>query len=71
MALLEVEKPSGEIVFKIFELAQGATKRSKFNKRFGITDREFKRFSAAVHDPAVSGDWARHGFRPTSKLAIL
>lgn len=59
--LLTVNNPSGETVYKIYELAEGhRTNRANFHQQFGITPEQFKRFKEAVHNQYVSGDWARH-----------
>lgn len=63
LELLSQNDPSGETVYKIYELAEGhPTNREKFHRQFGISQQEFKRFTDAVHNPAVSGDWARHAY---------
>lgn len=59
--LLTLDNPSGETVYKIYELAEGhRTNRANFHQQFGITLEQFKRFKEAVHNQNVSGDWARH-----------
>ena len=58
--LLSIDKPSGETLYKIYELAEGGRKRSAFQAEFGVTEDMFNRFKDAVHNPLVSGDWARH-----------
>jgi len=61
--LLSVENPSGETLYKIYELAEGhPTNRAAFQTEFGITQEQFNRFKDAVHNPSVSGDWARHAY---------
>ena len=63
MELLSVEAPSGEIVYKIYELAEGhPDNRVKFQQQFGISRDQFARFRDAVHNPAATGDWARHAY---------
>jgi hypothetical protein len=63
LELLSVEKPSGETLYKIYELAEGhPTNRTAFQTEFGITQEQFNRFKDAVHNPSVSGDWARHAY---------
>jgi hypothetical protein len=54
-------------IYKIYELIEGkATSgklkeyRKKFHSQFGITNEQFNRFRDAVHNPSVTGDWARH-----------
>ena len=34
--------------------------RNKFQNRYGIEKEEFNRFKDAVHNPMVTGAWARH-----------
>lgn len=61
--LLSVEKPSAETLYKIYELAEGhPNNRANFHKQFEITQDQFNRFRDAVHNPSVSGDWARHAY---------
>lgn len=62
--LLAVDKPSAEIIYKIYELAEGwhPGNRSDFHQQFGISREQFNRFSDAVHNPSVTGDWARHAY---------
>lgn len=69
LELLAIEHPSGEIIYKIYELAQGpASNRDNFHAQFGISKNQFDRFKDAVHSPQISGDWARHayGHRPNT-----
>jgi len=73
--LLSEVAPTGETLYKIYELAEGHPRnRSLFQSQFGISSEEFRRFQDAVHNPAVTGDWARHAYtdnprsdRPMSK----
>lgn len=59
--LLSIESPTGEVLFKIYELMRGGREsRTAFGKQFGISDEDYKRFSDTVHKDSVSGDWARH-----------
>lgn len=61
--LLSIETPSAETVYKIYELAEGhPDKRVDFHQRFGISREQFNRFRDAVHNPSVTGDWARHAY---------
>ncbi|WP_133091940.1 hypothetical protein [Thauera propionica] len=61
--LLCVEDPSGENLYKIYELAEGhPSNRQKFHADFAIDKEQFNRFKDAVHNPAVTGDWARHAY---------
>ena len=70
MDLLQQPEPSGETIYKIYELMVGGTgNRPCFHKRYNIGTEEFDRFRDAVHNPRVSGDWARHsvGKEPRTK----
>jgi len=68
LELLSVENPSGETIYKIYELAEGhPNKRNAFHAQFGITNKEFGRFQDTVHNPKVSGDWARHSYENTPR----
>ena len=59
--LLCIENPSGETLYKIYELAEGHPgNRLEFQAKFEIDKEQFNRFKDAVHNPAVTGDWARH-----------
>jgi hypothetical protein len=61
--LLSQDNPTGETLNKIYELAEEhPTRRLVFQARFGIDRTEFQRFQDAVHNPAVSGEWARHAY---------
>lgn len=61
--LLAVKSPSGEQVYKMYELAEGHPDNRKcFQNEFGISKETFDRFRDAVHSPSVSGDWARHAY---------
>ena len=63
--LLCIESPSGETLYKIYELAEGhpnPNNRAAFHAELGIDKEEFNRFKDAVHNPSVSGDWARHAY---------
>lgn len=61
--LLCIEAPSGETLYKIYELAEGPpSNRAAFQAQFGIDMNQFNRFKDAVHNPSVSGDWARHAY---------
>jgi hypothetical protein len=61
--LLCIENPSGETLYKIYELAEGHTSnRSAFHAEFEIGNEQFNRFKDAIHNPAVTGDWARHAY---------
>lgn len=53
--------PSAEVLYKIYELLENhSSGRAAFHTQFGIPANEFDRFRDAVHNPTVSGDWARH-----------
>lgn len=61
--LLCFEDSSGEKLYKIYELAEGhPSNRQKFHSDFAIDKEQFNRFKDAVHNPAVTGDWARHAY---------
>lgn len=63
LELLAAENPSAEILYKIYELAEGhPDKRTEFHRQFVISRDDFDRFRDAVHNPSVSGDWARHAY---------
>lgn len=62
--LLGIENPSGETLYKIYELAEGRpSNRTEFHAEFEIDKEQFNRFKDAVHNPAVTGDWARHAYQ--------
>lgn len=66
--LLATDRPSAEIIYKIYELAEGhPDDRTDFHRRFGISREQFNRFKDAVHNPSVTGDWARHAYHDTPK----
>ena len=59
--LLSIENPSGETIYKIYEHMEGdKNNRAHFHTQFGITEDQFNRFRDAIHNPKVTGDWARH-----------
>lgn len=64
LEFLNLKEQTGETLFKIFELMVGDADNQRVKKRFlanfEVTDEEFRRFSDAVHNRAVSGNWARH-----------
>lgn len=63
IGLLSGDKPSAETLYKIYELAEGyPNNRTNFQQQFGITQDHFDRFRDAVHNPSVTGDWARHTY---------
>jgi hypothetical protein len=66
--LLATDKPSAETIYKIYELAEGHPEnRADFHRQFGISREQFNRFKDAVHNPSVTGDWARHAYQDTPK----
>lgn len=59
--LLSVDEPRAEILYKVYELAEGPVKnRAHFHRQFGITQDQFDRFRDAIHNPSVHDKWARH-----------
>lgn len=61
--LLSESEPTGATLYKIYELAEGhPNNRRSFHARFGISADKFLRFKDAVHNPVVTGDWARHAY---------
>ena len=61
--LLAVDKPSAEAIYKIYELAEGhPDNRADFHQQLGIFREQFNRFRDAIHNPSVTGDWARHAY---------
>lgn len=61
LELLSIENPSGETIYKIYELAEGHwPNREAFHRQFGVTNDQFKRLKDAVHNYKVTGDFARH-----------
>lgn len=69
LQLLAIKDPTGETLFKIYELMRGErANRRVFGQQFGISDADYQRFSDTVHKDSVSGDWARHahGEPPTT-----
>lgn len=70
LELLSVDSPSAEAIYKIYELAEGhPNNRSNFHQQFSISQAQFKRFGDAVHNPSVSGDWARHAYHDPPKTS--
>ncbi len=68
LELLSIQNPSGETLYKIYELAEGhPITRSTFHAQFGISKNDFSRFQDAVHNPSVTGDWARHAYHDIPK----
>jgi hypothetical protein len=65
---LAVASPSAEVLYKIYEtVEEHPSKRAKVHAQYGIASSDFKRFQDAVHNPAVSGDWARHAYHDTPR----
>lgn len=65
---LAVETPSAEVLYKIYELVEGdPTNRTAVHARLGVSASDFRRFQDSVHNPAVSGDWARHAYHRTPR----
>lgn len=63
LELLSIKNPSAEIIYKIYELAEGhPNNRDAFHAQFGVSKDQFDRFRDAVHNPRVTGDWARHAY---------
>jgi hypothetical protein len=63
LELLADEQPTGDTLYKIYELAEGHVgNRVAFQAKFGISKTEFERFQDAVHNPKVTGSWARHAY---------
>lgn len=70
LELLRREDQTGETLFKVYELVEGhPSNRKSLHARFGIAETEFDRFSDAVHNPAVSGDLARHAYHKRPKTS--
>jgi hypothetical protein len=70
LELLSNENPSGETIYKIYELAEGhPTNRNAFHTQFGVSKDQFGRFQDAVHNPRVSGDWARHAYEDAPRTS--
>jgi len=68
LQLLKRDSHTGESLYKIYELAEGhPSHRKEFHERFGIPEIEFRRFTDTVHNPAVSGELARHAYEDKPK----
>lgn len=68
LEMLAIKNPTGETVFKIYELMRGPASNAKvFGQQFGISNHEYHRFAEAVHLDSVTGDWARHAHGEPSK----
>lgn len=66
--LLSENSLSGEKLYKAYELAEGHPNNRKFfQAQFCISREEFNRFKDVVHNPKVSGDWARHAYEDEPK----
>ncbi len=65
---LAAASPSAEVLYKLYELIEEhPNKRAVLHAQFGIRANDFKRFQDSVHNPAVSGDWARHAYFDTPR----
>jgi hypothetical protein len=65
---LAIASPSAEVLYKIYELVEEhPSKRAAVQAQLGISVIDFKRFQDSVHNPAVSGDWARHAYHDTPR----
>lgn len=60
MELLSDKAPTGVTLWKIMELMKGEKPWQEFRATYGLSEDGFKRFGDAVHNAAVTGDWARH-----------
>jgi hypothetical protein len=68
--LLCLDNPSGETLYKIYELAEGhPSNRNEFHAQFRIDGYQFNRFRDAIHNPLVTGDWARHAYHQSPRTA--
>lgn len=68
--LLNRSEPTGEIIYKIYELVEGHPRnRRRFQKQFNISPEDFARFQDAVHNPVVTGEWARHAYEDALRTA--
>jgi hypothetical protein len=76
LELLKRDTHTGESMWKIYELAEGKLpkrkpqrelERKKFHEKFGVSEDEFKRFQDTVHNPVVSGDFARHAYEDSTR----
>lgn len=68
LELLSKEIQTGESLYKTYELMEGhPSNRKVFQKQFNTPKNEFKRFSDAVHNSVVSGDFARHAYQDKPK----
>lgn len=68
LELLFNKNHTGETLYKIYELAEGhPDKRKAFQNQFDISENQFKRFGDAVHNPTVTGNFARHAYEGTPK----
>lgn len=66
--LLSREQHDGVTIFKMYELMEGhPSNRKIFHQQYSISQTDFDRFQDAVHNPAVSGDEARHAYSKPPK----
>lgn len=65
---MAIPSPSAEILYKMYELVEEHPKhRAAVHAQFGVSSPDFSRFKDAVHNPTVSGDWARHAYHDTPR----
>jgi len=65
---LSITNPTAETLYKIYELVEGdPSQRSGIHLQFSVSADDFDRFRDSVHNPAVSGDWARHAYSTTPR----
>ena len=68
LELLSRGTQTGEILYKIYETMElNPSNRENFLRQFSISRAEFDRFSDAVHNPVVTGDFARHAYEKEPK----
>lgn len=70
LELLAEPVQTGATLYKAYELMEGhPSNRQAFHAQFGVASSEFDRFKDVVHNPAVSGDFARHGYAAPPRTA--
>ena len=68
LELLSKEIQTGETLYKLYEIMEShPSNRKNFHNEFNISKDEFTRFKDAVHNPLVSGDFARHAYEDAPK----
>ena len=68
LELLSFDDHTGETIYKIYELLEGhPNNRAEFQSSYGISKDQFSRFKDVVHNPTVSGYWARHAYEGEPK----